>query len=164
MSVATLSSVRSGRAQSLVNKEWVWLAGIVILMSVGLTILEPNFLTQFNFYVLLRGIAVTLIVAYAQLMVLVVGQLNLSAGATATVNVPLIEPGTLYGPRQRQLDVRLSKRLRFGRARVTGNLDIANVLNASAATSYNNTYGPNWQNPTAIQLGRFFKFGAQLDF
>jgi ribose transport system permease protein len=51
-------------------------------MSAGLTIVEPNFLTQFNFYVLLRGIAVTLIVAYAQLMVLVVGQLNLSVGAT----------------------------------------------------------------------------------
>jgi hypothetical protein len=89
---------------------------------------------------------------------------NLSAGATATVNVPLIQPGTMYGPRQRQLDVRFSKRLRFGRTRVTGNLDIANVLNAAAATAYNNTYGPNWQNPTAIQLGRFFKFGAQLDF
>ena len=82
MSVAALSSHRSGRVQSLVNKEWVWLAGIVIVMSVGLTIVEPNFLTQFNFYVLLRGIAVTLIVAYAQLMVLVVGQLNLSVGAT----------------------------------------------------------------------------------
>ena len=82
MSVAALSPVRTGRLQALVNKEWAWLAGIVILMSAGLTILEPNFLTQFNFYVLLRGIAVTLIVAYAQLMVLVVGQLNLSVGAT----------------------------------------------------------------------------------
>ncbi|MEZ4666270.1 MAG: ABC transporter permease [Thermomicrobiales bacterium] len=82
MSVAAMAPSRSGRMQSLANKEWVWLAGIVLLMSVGLTILEPNFLTQFNFYVLLRGIAVTLIVAYAQLMVLVVGQLNLSVGAT----------------------------------------------------------------------------------
>ena len=82
MSVAAMPSHRSSRVQSLVNKEWVWLAGIVLLMSAGLTIVEPNFLTQFNFYVLLRGIAVTLIVAYAQLMVLVVGQLNLSVGAT----------------------------------------------------------------------------------
>ena len=89
---------------------------------------------------------------------------NLSAGPTATVNVPLIQPGTMYGPRQRQLDVRFSKRLRFGRARVMGNMDVANVLNASAATAYNNTYGPNWQYPTAIQLGRYFKFGVQLDF
>jgi hypothetical protein len=89
---------------------------------------------------------------------------NLLAGATATVNVPLIQPGTMYGPRQRQLDVRFSKRVRIGRTRVMGNVDVANVLNASAATSYNNTYGPNWQNPTNIQLGRFVKFGAQIDF
>jgi hypothetical protein len=89
---------------------------------------------------------------------------NLSGGANATVNVPLIQPGTLYGPRQRQLDLRISKRFRVGRTRLMGNLDVANVLNGSAATSYNNTYGPNWQNPTAIQLGRFVKFGAQVDF
>ena len=82
MSVVALAPAKSSRMQSLAGKEWVWLAGIVLLMSAGLTILEPRFLTQFNFYVLLRGIAVTLIVAYAQLMVLVVGQLNLSVGAT----------------------------------------------------------------------------------
>jgi hypothetical protein len=89
---------------------------------------------------------------------------NLSAGPNGTVNVPLIQPGTMYGPRQRQLDVRFSKRFRVGRARLMGNVDLANVLNAASATAYNNTYGPNWQNPTAIQLGRFVKFGAQLDF
>ena len=82
MSTLAVGARSSSRFQSLANKEWVWLAGIVILMSAGLTIMEPRFLTQFNFYVLLRGIAVTLIVAYAQLMVLVVGQLNLSVGAT----------------------------------------------------------------------------------
>jgi hypothetical protein len=89
---------------------------------------------------------------------------NLSGGANATVNVPLIQPGTLYGPRQRQLDLRLSKRFRVRRTRLMANFDISNVLNASAATGYNNTYGPNWQNPTAIQLGRFVKLGAQIDF
>jgi hypothetical protein len=90
---------------------------------------------------------------------------NLSAGATATVNVPLIQPGTLYGPRQHQLDLRISKRIRVGgRYRISGNLDIANVLNGSAASAYNNNYGPQWQNPTSIQLGRFYKVGAQLDF
>ena len=46
---------------------------------------------------------------------------NLSNGANGTVNVQLIEPGTMYGERQRQLDIRISKRVRFGRARLTGN-------------------------------------------
>lgn len=82
MSALAVPSRAQSRIQHLANREWVWLAGIVLLMSAGLTIMEPRFLTQFNFYVLLRGIAVTLIVAYAQLMVLVVGQLNLSVGAT----------------------------------------------------------------------------------
>lgn len=89
---------------------------------------------------------------------------NLSGGPNATVNVPLIQPGTMYGDRQRQLDVRISKRFRIGRARLTGNLDVSNILNGSAAASYNNTYGPNWQKPTSIQLGRFAKLGAQVDF
>jgi hypothetical protein len=89
---------------------------------------------------------------------------NLSSGANGTVNVPLIAPGELYGPRQRQLDVRFSKRMRFSGVRLTGNLDFNNIFNASATASYNNTYGPNWQNPTSIQLGRFAKLGAQIDF
>lgn len=82
MSTRAIEERGGDRLRHLANAEWAWLAGIVLLMSAGLTILEPRFLTEFNFYVLLRGIAVTLIVAYAQLMVLVVGQLNLSVGAT----------------------------------------------------------------------------------
>ncbi len=89
---------------------------------------------------------------------------NLSNGATGTVNVQLIEPGTMYGKRQRQLDLRLSKRHRIGRIRITGNLDISNVFNGAAVTALNTTYGPNWQVPSAIQFGRFAKLGAQLDF
>ena len=70
----------------------------------------------------------------------------------------------MYGRRQRQLDLRLSKRLRVGRMRLTGNLDISNVFNGSAVTAQNNTYGPNWLVPSAIQFGRFVKLGAQVDF
>jgi hypothetical protein len=89
---------------------------------------------------------------------------NLSNGANGTVNVQLVEPGTMYGRRQRQLDIRISKRLRFGRTRLTGNLDVSNILNGSAVTALNTTFGPNWQVPSAIQFGRFAKLGAQLDF
>jgi hypothetical protein len=89
---------------------------------------------------------------------------NLSNGATGTVNVQLIEPGTMYGKRQRQLDLRMSKRIRMGRTRFTGNLDLSNILNGSAVTTQNNTYGTNWQVPSAIQFGRFAKLGIQFDF
>ena len=89
---------------------------------------------------------------------------DLASGANGTVNVALIEPGTMYGKRQRQLDLRISKRHRIGRVRLTGNLDLSNILNGSAVTTQNNTYGQNWQVPSAIQFGRFAKLGAQLDF
>ncbi len=89
---------------------------------------------------------------------------DLSSGPNGTVNVALIEPGTMYADRQRQLDVRFSKRLRINKLRVTGNLDVANIFNGSATTSLNTTYGPNWLVPSAIQFGRFFKLGAQIDF
>ncbi len=83
MNVAAMSVTRRG--WSWLQAEWVWLAGIVTLECVVLAILEPNFLTEFNLYVMLRGVAVTLIVALAQLMVLAVGQLNLSVGAIGGV-------------------------------------------------------------------------------
>ncbi len=79
MSAATIAV--PARRVGLPPGEWTRLALIVLLGCVVLALLEPNFLTEFNLYVLLRGIAVTLIVAFAQLMVLAVGQLNLSVGA-----------------------------------------------------------------------------------
>ena len=91
-------------------------------------------------------------------------QRNLSSGANGTVNVALIKPGTMYGERQRQVDVRFSKRIKIDRVRLTGNLDVYNLLNGSATDSQNNTFGQNWLKPTNIQLGRFVKLGAQLDF
>ena len=69
------------RRVALPRGEWTRLAAIVLLECAVLAALEPNFLTEFNLYVLLRGVAVTLIVAFAQLVVLAVGQLNLSVGA-----------------------------------------------------------------------------------
>ena len=84
--------------------------------------------------------------------------------SSGTVNIPLIEPGTMYNDRQRQLDLRFSKRMRVGGVRLTGNLDISNVFNGSAVTAQNNTYGSNWMVPSAIQFGRFVKLGGQLDF
>jgi carboxypeptidase family protein len=87
-----------------------------------------------------------------------------SSGANGTVNVALIEPATMYGPRQRQLDFRLSKRFRFDRWRFSGNLDVSNFLNSSTPTGIVTTFGLNWQRPTQIQNGRWAKIGAQFDF
>ena len=88
---------------------------------------------------------------------------NLSGGATVTT-VPLVGPGTLYGDRIYQLDVRVAKTFRVGRARIQGMVDLYNVLNVSPVLTLNNTYGPAWQRPLAVLPGRFIKFGTQIDF
>ena len=81
--------VSAGRTQGIgasllgrvLGSDTARLALIVAAACVVLAALEPNFLTDFNAYVLLRGIAITLIVAFAQLLVLAIGQLSLSVGA-----------------------------------------------------------------------------------
>jgi hypothetical protein len=89
---------------------------------------------------------------------------NLSNGANGTVNIPLIEPGTMFAPRPRQLDLRFSKRFRFGRTRLMGNLDLYNLLNWTGINVVNLTYGANWQRPTVLQQGRYIKLSGQVDF
>jgi hypothetical protein len=86
----------------------------------------------------------------------------LSGGAqNATINV--VEPGTMYGQRLNQLDVRFAKILRFGNARASVNFDLYNSLNANAVTSQNNNYAA-WQVPLSILDARLFKMSVQVDF
>jgi len=93
---------------------------------------------------------------------------NLAAGATATKSLQLIEPGSLYAGYQNQLDLRLSKRLVFGRYRVRGDLNLYNVFNNAYANSINTTFsttaGNQFMRPTAVLAGRLFKIGGQVDF
>jgi len=91
----------------------------------------------------------------------------LSAGApNVTVNV--VDPNTMYGERLTQLDLRLSKILRFNKTRTSINLDIYNIFNGNAIRSVNTSYvfptGATWQQPTNILDARLFKISGQFDF
>ncbi|HXI28787.1 MAG TPA: carboxypeptidase regulatory-like domain-containing protein [Vicinamibacterales bacterium] len=82
-----------------------------------------------------------------------------------TAAAQLIAPGTMYGDRLNQLDVRFGKMFRAARgSRIQVSADIFNVLNSSAILSLNTTYGTSWLSPTQILQGRLVKFGAQIDF
>jgi hypothetical protein len=81
-----------------------------------------------------------------------------------TAAAQLIAPGTMYGDRVTQLDVRFGKLFRMSRSRVLASVDIFNVLNSSAILSLNATYGTTWLSPTQILQGRLVMIGAQLDF
>ena len=78
--------------------------------------------------------------------------------------MPLIPPATQFDPRITQLDLRLSKILRFGRSRLQANVDVYNVFNASTPLVINTTYGPNWLQPTQIMDGRLAKIGVEWTF
>jgi hypothetical protein len=98
---------------------------------------------------------------------------NLSAcpaptgACTATQTVNLIEPGTLYGERTNQFDIRLAKIFTVNRLRVQGSMDLYNAFNANSVLQQNNTYGTNgasWLVPQAILNGRLVKFDIQVSF
>lgn len=91
------------------------------------------------------------------------------AGTTIVVN--LIEPGTLYGDRVNEFNMRLAKILRFGRTRTNVGFDVSNVTNSAAVLTYNQTFIPGvttgsaaWLRPTSILQPRFVKISAQVDF
>jgi hypothetical protein len=43
-------------------------------------------------------------------------------------------------------------------------VDLLNVFNASPVLVLNNTYGPAWQRPLRVLVGRMVKVGMQVDF
>jgi hypothetical protein len=83
----------------------------------------------------------------------------------------LIAPGTEFGNRVTQVDLRFGKIFRVQRTRLQASVDIFNVLNSSGVLTLNTTYAsptpttPNpWLTPTQILQGRLVKFGVQVDF
>jgi hypothetical protein len=93
---------------------------------------------------------------------------NLSSG---NVTVNLIQPGTLYGARQNNLDMRIAKIVRFGQTRAQFGVDVYNLTNTDVVTGYNQGYvaptaarGSVWLTPTTIQPARYVKLNLQVDF
>jgi hypothetical protein len=82
--------------------------------------------------------------------------------ANSTLNV--IEPGSTYGDRLNQVDLRFTKVLNVGPGRLDLNLDLYNAFNSDAITFQLNNYGPAWQLPITIIQPRFVKLSARLDF
>jgi hypothetical protein len=88
------------------------------------------------------------------------------AGGAPNITVNLVTPGSLYGDRTNQVDLRLAKILKFGRTRTQVALDLYNLLNSSAVLGYNQAYILNgaWLTPNSIITARFAKISAQFDF
>jgi hypothetical protein len=87
----------------------------------------------------------------------------LSGGAN-NVTVSILEPGTTYGERVNQLDLRFAKILNVGGSRrATVSLDLANAFNANTVLTESVVY-TTWRQPQSILTARFVKIGVQFNF
>jgi len=91
--------------------------------------------------------------------------------SSGNVTVNLVEPGTLYGARQNNLDMRIAKILRFRGTRAQFGVDVYNLLNTDVVTTYNEGYtaptatsGSIWLTPNSILPARYVRLNMQLDF
>ena len=61
--------------------DWFGPLAVVVLASIVIGWIEPSFLSSFNIEVLLSAITVNLVIALAQMIIIALGQMNLSVGA-----------------------------------------------------------------------------------
>jgi hypothetical protein len=92
---------------------------------------------------------------------------DLAANAQ-NVTVNLVSPGSMFGDRRNQLDLRLTRPFRVDRTRIGVNLEVYNVFNSNAvlteSATYLNSSIAGWRIPQTIIPPRFVKISAQIDF
>ena len=86
---------------------------------------------------------------------------NMSA---ASLNVPLVAPGTEYAERVNQVDLSLAKWFQIGKGRLQGQFDIFNALNRSDVLSVRSlNYGTaSYLQPSSVLQGRILRLATQL--
>jgi hypothetical protein len=92
---------------------------------------------------------------------------DLSANAP-NVTVNLVQPGSMYGERRNQLDLRFTKGFTVDKLRLGASLELYNTFNANTVLTESATYRDaslsGWRIPTGIMPPRFIKLSLQMDF
>ena len=118
-------------------------------------------------------------------------QFNTATGTQSNFpnGVNLLDFGDLYGEGLRLWDLNFSKNIRFARKRVNVGVNVYNLFNSDAATTYNSTYTAfrvtdangntkwvednpattnvevnDWGRVTGVTSPRFLRFTVQFDF
>lgn len=82
----------------LFDNDWIGPALVCLAAVVIISILQPSFLSSFNIFVLLSAIAVNMVVALGQLIIIAIGQMNLALGAFGgLVAICFVAVMELYG-------------------------------------------------------------------
>ena len=94
------------------------------------------------------------------------GALVIPGLTTATLNVPLKAPNSVYSPRTTQLDLSASKSVNIGRLRFQPKLDVFNALNADDFQDVQTLqYGAAaYFRPITILQGRIIRVGADMSW
>ena len=85
------------------------------------------------------------------------------AGGARNITLNLVSPGTVYGERLNQLDLRIAKLLQIRQVRARVNVDLYNALNADTILGVNQNFA-TWGIPTSVLAARVGRLGLQLDF
>ena len=71
----------SGAFTHAFDNDWIGPGLVSLAAVVGISILQPSFLSPFNIFVLLSAISVNMVIALGQLVIIAIGQMNLALGA-----------------------------------------------------------------------------------
>ena len=71
----------SGTLTHAFDNDWIGPGLVSLAAVVGISILQPSFLSPFNIFVLLSAISVNMVIALGQLVIIAIGQMNLALGA-----------------------------------------------------------------------------------
>jgi hypothetical protein len=88
------------------------------------------------------------------------------SGNAANMTVNLVKPGTMYGTRINQLDLRVARTFKTGPARTSLGIDVYNALNAGTVLIYNHTFVPGgpWLQPLTNLSPRLLKLTGEIAF
>ena len=89
-------------------------------------------------------------------------------GRTPTLDrvaLNVVTPGTAFGDRLNQLDLRIARVIDFGLGgNVRASFDVYNLLNANAVSREQQSLGPTYLMPIGLQPGRLIKLSFQYNF
>ena len=66
---------------SFFDNDWIGPGLVSLAAVIGISALQPSFLSSFNIFVLLSAISVNMVIALGQLVIIALGQMNLALGA-----------------------------------------------------------------------------------